>query len=115
MVNTDQQPSSQRIMKPLPTKAQIRAQLAQEIQQYLQGGGVVHDIPKGASGRTDNHNPFGQMGSNPPPQPRTPVTEVIKTLEARKHPPTPRKTKRPYKKLITDDFGEPLRWIWVED
>lgn len=101
-------------MKRSPTKAQIRAQLEQEIQQYLQGGGVVHDVPRGATGRTDNYNPFSQMASNPPPQTRTPVDQVIKVLEARKHPPVPRKRK-PYRKLITDDFGEPLRWIWVED
>lgn len=102
-------------MKPLPTKAQIRAQLAQETQQYLQEGGVVNDVPRGASGRTDNYNPFGQMAPNGPRQPRTPVDHVIKSLEARKQPQSPRKPKRPYKKLITDDFGEPLRWVWVED
>ena len=31
------------------------------------------------------------------------------------HTPRPKnKTGKPRKRLIYDDFGEPLRWVWVE-
>lgn len=104
-------------MKPLPTKAQIRAELEKHIHSYLQTGGSVKSVPRGVSGRIDNEAPsFSSMGENPPRQDRTPVDDVVKTLEARKHPPKPaKKHRRPRKKLITDDFGEPLRWVWEED
>mgnify|MGYP006176524823 FL=1 len=103
-------------MKPLPTKAEMRAELERQIQDYLQTGGVVQDVPRGISGHLDNRNLFGNLGQNPPRQERTPVDDVVQALEARKHPHTNiKKNKRPRKKLLTDDFGEPLRWIWVED
>lgn len=107
-------------MKPLPTKAQIRAELERQVQDYLQTGGVVNTIPKGQSGQVDNRNLFGSLGQNSPRQERTPVDHVVQALEARKHPGqhphnNVKKPKRPRKKLLTDDFGEPLRWVWIED
>ncbi|MCR6652520.1 MAG: hypothetical protein NVV73_13980 [Cellvibrionaceae bacterium] len=103
-------------MKPVPTKAEMRAELERQIQDYLQTGGVVQDVPRGISGQVDNRNLFGAIGQNPPRQERTPVDEVVQALEARKHPHNNiKKNKRPRKKLLTDDFGEPLRWVWVED
>lgn len=104
-------------MKRPPTKQQLRSQLDKQIQQYLQEGGVVEDVPRGQSGFQDNSNLFAQLGDNPPKQTRTPLDNVVKTLEARKKQvhPNVRRHKRPRKKLITDDFGEPLRWIWVEE
>lgn len=103
-------------MKPLLTKAQIRAELERQVQDYLQTGGMVNAIPRGQSGQLDNRNLFGSLGQNPPRQARTPVDEVVQALEARKHPHNNiKKSKRPRKKLLTDDFGEPLRWVWIED
>jgi hypothetical protein len=104
-------------MKPLPTKAQIRAELERQVQDYLETGGVVKAIPRGQSGQVDNRNLFGSLGESPPRQERTPLDDVVQALEARKHPPhnNVRKNKRPRKKLLTDDFGEPLRWVWIED
>lgn len=103
-------------MKRLPTKAELRAELERQIQEYLQTGGAVQAVPRGTSGHVDNRNIFGNLGQNPPRQERTPVDDVVQALEARKHPHTNiKKNKRPRRKLLTDDFGEPLRWIWVED
>lgn len=103
-------------MKPLPTKAQLRAELERQVQDYLQTGGQVKDIPRGQSGQVDNRNLFGSLGQSPPRQERTPVDDVVQALEARKHPHNNvKKPKRPRKKLLTDDFGEPLRWVWIED
>lgn len=101
-------------MKPLPTKADIRSEMERQIQQYLNQGGAVEDVPRGQSGCENNHNPFSQYSTDRSVQGRTPLAHVVKTLEERKHPATPAK-KRPKRRLIKDDFGEPLRWVWVED
>lgn len=101
-------------MKPVPTKSQIRKELEAQVQQYLESGGNVQSVPRGISGRNDNQNPFSQYNADKPSQTRTPVTDVIKSIEERKHPKV-EKPKRPKKRLITDDFGEPLRWVWDEE
>jgi len=86
------------------------------MQEYLQTGGVVKNVPRGVSGQLENRPLFGHIGDNPPRQERTPVDDVVQAVEARKHPhANVKKSKRPRKKLITDDFGEPLRWVWIED
>ena len=98
------------------TKAEIRDEINRDINRYLSDGGAVKDIPNGVSGREDNTNLFSQATQFEPKQERTPVTEVIKELEARKkgkNEPA-RKKSGPRKKLITDDFGEPIRWVWEE-
>lgn len=103
-------------MKPIITKSQIRSELESQIEDFLQEGGAVKAIPQGESGHLNNQNLFANQGSAPPPQSRTPVGEALKALEERKHPQSPpQKGKGRRKKLITDDFGEPLRWVWVED
>ena len=105
-------------MKPIKTKIQQRNELNAEIERFLQHGGEVKEVPQGTSGNESNINLFSRS-STPfePKTERTPVTEAIQALDSRKQkntPPTPRK-RRPYKKLITDDFGEPIRWVWVEE
>lgn len=102
-------------MKPILTKAQLRAELDKQIQAYLQEGGEVKAVPRGISGQTDNRNPFSQIGDQAPKQERTLLTDVVKTLEARKHPPSAKQSRKPRKILIKDDFGEPLRWVWEEE
>lgn len=101
-------------MKPLPTKAQVRQELERQIEQYLREGGNVKEVPRGQSGLNDNVNPFSQYSLERPAQDRTPLNDVIKTMEERKQAKRPTK-KRPKKRLITDDFGEPLRWVWDEE
>lgn len=104
-------------MKPVPNKAQLRAELEQQMQQYLQQGGQVNDVPRGTSGQIGNHNPFSQRGESAPAQSRTPVDEAVQALEARKNAKSnsANKHRRPKKKLLKDDFGEPLRWVWTDE
>lgn len=109
--------------KPL-TKAQIRRQIEQQTADYLDHGGEVEQVPRGVSGWA--------AGESPPPShthaisaprgERTYVPEVVAAIEARRQRPARPKSlrgrkaaSRPRKKLIYDDFGEPLRWEWVED
>lgn len=106
-------------MKPIKTKIQQRNELNAEIERFLQHGGEVKAVPQGTSGNESNINLFSRSGTPfEPKTERTPVTEAIQALDSRKEKntatPPPRK-RRPYKKLITDDFGEPIRWVWVED
>lgn len=55
---------------------------------------------------------------NGPKQERTPLDHVLADLESRRQKdtkPKPKKHTRPKKKVIYDDFGEPLREVWVEE
>lgn len=103
-------------MKPTKTKAEIRAELDAEVARYLSKGGNVNNIPTGTSGNVDNRNLFANSTQFEPKQERTPLNEVVKELEARKHDKSTAtaRNRRPTKKLITDDFGEPIRWVWQE-
>ncbi|MDP5052170.1 MAG: hypothetical protein NWP69_00145 [Congregibacter sp.] len=105
------------------TKATLRRELEQATQQFLQVGGEVNNVPRGATAWEPGMRP---PPSRPlftePPGERTPVPEVVATIEARreslrdsKKPAPKARRKRSRKKLIYDDFGEPLRHIWVED
>ncbi|HMW71239.1 MAG TPA: hypothetical protein PKD17_05440 [Cellvibrionaceae bacterium] len=102
-------------MQPIKTKAQIRAELAADVAQYLVQGGEVADIPRGVSGFRDNTNPYSFQSESAPRQERTPLNDVMRTLDARKRGKLSVYKPKPKKKLITDDFGEPLRWVWVQD
>lgn len=106
-------------MKKRPTKREVRSQLDQEIDDFLKQGGAVQEMPHGASGLVDGR--YGQAltfegGS----EQRTPVNDALKNINQRKkqnrvksaaRPATP---KKPRKKVIYDDFGEPVRVVWEE-
>lgn len=105
-------------MKPLKTKAQIRNEINRQIDDFLNSGGEVNEVPRGTSGNLANENLFAKTTSDSAPQTRTPVTEVVQALEARKKSkhakPVTTRNRKPKKKLITDDFGEPVRWVWED-
>ncbi len=108
--------TQRRIITRSKTKAEIRNDIADDINQFLSKGGAVEDIPSGVSGNEKNMNLFSQSTQFGPKQERTPVTDVVKELEARKKAKsTPQRTQKgPRKRLMTDDFGEPIRWVWEE-
>ena len=112
-------------MKPPFTKADLRRELDRQIDAYLREGGQVHEIPRGLSGRDPADGPlpaapfFGlanSEGGGENKEKRTYLTDVIAAIEARRKPPAVVKAKprRPHKKFIYDDFGEPVRWVWEE-
>ena len=108
------------LKKPI-TKAHIRNEMDQQIADFLGEGGEVAQIPQGISGRENVQGAIRaeQTAFQQPKAERTFLPEVVATLEARKqaqlakNAPKPPK-RRPRKKMIYDDFGEPLRWEWVE-
>ena len=107
------------MLKPPPvTKAELRRELDRQLDAYLREGGQVHEIPRGISGRNPVDGPLPNAPFVGPGQhtQREDLTEVIAGIEARRKPPAPPKlaARRPRKKIIYDDFGEPIRWVWEE-
>ncbi len=107
-------------MNKRPTKSDIRRKLDNQVRDFLEQGGALEQVEKGVSGRFDKNGPIksNSMAFDTSKEGRTLVTEAIASIEARKHPePVQKKPKqtRQKKKMIYDDFGEPLRWEWVEE
>ena len=108
--------------KPL-SKADIRGKLLQQTGLFLRGGGSVDEIPRGISGRDPQDPPLflNRRLFIEPKLSRTPIPEVVAAIEARRRekyrrkPPLRRKVPRPRRKIIYDDFGEPLRRVWLEE
>jgi hypothetical protein len=97
------------------SKEQQRHQLERDMERYLSKGGKIKEIPRGVSGTDPVHSKGHQtVLFNGPRQPeRTDLSQVAAAIDARKHKPRrQRLTPRPSRKLIYDDFGEPLRWVW---
>lgn len=110
-------------MKKPVSKADIRDELLQQTERFLQRGGSVEEIPRGLSGKDPGDPPLflnRRLFVEPKSQ-RTLVPEVVAAIEARRQKKPPRKPSRkgriaqPRRKVIYDDFGEPLRRVWVEE
>lgn len=111
------------LKKPV-SKDEIRREMQREIQDFLQRGGRVQQIPQGRSGKDPGDPPLylnRRLFIEPKTQ-RTHIPEVIAALEARRREKPQRSPKRkrsrtpqPRRKVLYDDFGEPLRKVWVDD
>ncbi len=112
------------MVKKLPDKADLRADLDRETQRFLQEGGEVKSVPPGVSGKDPLAPPLyltRRLFAEPRTE-RTLVPEVVAAIEERrkalqKRQPTSKANARPRprRKILYDDFGEPLRQIWVDD
>jgi hypothetical protein len=111
-------------LKKLASKADISAELQEEMERFLQHGGSVQDIPRGTSGKDPGEAPLflNRRLFVEPRAERTLVPEVVAAIEARRKEKFARKPQRkrsrlpqPRRKIIYDDFGEPLRKVWVDD
>lgn len=111
-------------MKKVITKAEIRAHLERETSHFLDKGGRVEKIPRGISGLDGGQSmmlPSRSLFIEPSLE-RTPIPEVVAAIEARrkeslKRTPAPKRSRLPKrrKKILYDDFGEPLRRVWVDE
>jgi hypothetical protein len=110
------------LKKPV-TKSDMRDALQKETERFLKQGGSVDEIPQGTSGKDPQDPPLflNRRLFLEPKASRTPVPEVVAAIEARrkerfrakpKHKP---RQPRPKRKTIYDDFGEPLRTVWLEE
>lgn len=112
-----------RVKKPV-SKADLRADLERATERFLRKGGTVTAVPRGTSG----NNPLTPQGGMSrrlfvePREQRTLIPEVVAAIEERRkalhqRKPRPKRSRlpRPRRKTIYDDFGEPLRKVWVDD
>lgn len=111
-------------MKKPVSKADVRAELQREIERFLRQGGEVEEIPRGISGKNPGDPPLflNRRLFIEAPVPRTPIPEVVAAIEARRRlkprrGPVRKRSRlpQPRRKVIYDDFGEPLRKVWVEE
>ena len=103
------------MIQKLKTKQDVRIEMEQEIDRYLSQGGEITQVQRGLSGRQDNTNlnqsiPFIQGEK----QNRTLLNDTVKAIDERKQKKKAVKTDkhRTKKRIIYDDFGEPIREIW---
>jgi hypothetical protein len=110
-------------LKKLVSKAEIRHELVRETERFLLQGGSVDEIPVGTSGKDPGDPPLflNRRLFVEPRSPRTLIPEVVAAIDARRlekfrrKPQHKRRLPRPRRKIIYDDFGEPLRRIWQEE
>lgn len=110
-------------MKKPTSKADIREALEQQMERYLQQGGSVNKIEQGISGKDPGDPPIflNRRLFIEPKEKRTLVPEVVAAIEARRKEKFARKPARkgrreqPRRKVIYDDFGEPLRKVWIDE
>ena len=108
-------------MKRPPSKAQIRHEIEDQVEEFLKKGGEVKAVNTGASGLINGELSTTSLGFEQPRQERTPVQHVVAAIELRrqsklaKNQPKRTKKRSPRKKVIYDDFGEPIRVIWLDE
>ena len=102
------------------TKADLRRELERQVAEYVSDGGEIQQVTQGASGldeRSAYHPPFTDGRGA---QPRTPLMDVMAAVDARRsksaHKPDKSRAapRKPRKKIIYDDFGEPVREVWED-
>lgn len=110
------------VKKPV-SKADLRKQLDQETERFLRQGGNVDKIPQGISGKEPGDAPvfLNRRLFVEPRTSRTLVPEVVEAIESRRRekrgrkPAARRRVPRPRRKVIYDDFGEPIRKVWLDE
>ncbi|MFT6386726.1 MAG: hypothetical protein ACJAUP_000094 [Cellvibrionaceae bacterium] len=104
------------MIQKLKTKQDARNEMDTEIQEYLKTGGEINQIDQGISGRDNNANLNHTIPFTPSEHPtRTLVNDSVKAIDDRKQKkklPTTTAKHRPKKRIIYDDFGEPVREVW---
>lgn len=107
------------MMKRRTSKSQIRSAMQQEVEDFLNRGGKIDEVAQGLSGRPHPEKAITPAVFNEPSTTRTDISNILHQLDARRRKqPTGVKThsrRKPKKKLIYDDFGEPLRWVWEQE
>jgi hypothetical protein len=99
-----------------PSKADKRAALNKEMEDFLSDGGKVNSVDQGVSGRENPTKALLPVLFNEKSGSRTDARDALNTMDSRKpHKNNTKTIKRPKKKPVYDDFGELLRWVWVDE
>jgi len=102
-----------------PNKHQVKQELADDVARFLARGGNVEHVEQGETALVNGCFNQQRPAVASQVQTRTLLSSQIDAIEKRKEErrqpkPTPVKAnRRPTKKWIYDDFGEPLRWVWA--
>lgn len=102
------------------SKQSLRKELRRKTEEFLSRGGEIKQHNAGETGEpADRPRARSAFVTAQPRQTRTYVNEAVSALDNRKKPKKPeaikKASKRPKKKIIYDDFGEPLREVWSEE
>lgn len=102
------------------SKNSLRKQLREKTEAFLVSGGEIKKCQPGETGEpADQPRAKGVFVSPSPIKTRTYVNDLVTKIDQRKRKspakPPSKVSKRPKKKIIYDDFGEPLREVWVEE
>ncbi len=102
------------------SKKSIRGDIQRKTEEFLSRGGEIKKHERGETGEpADKPRAKSVFVSNQPRQTRTYVNDVVSAVDSRKKKPAKSKpkptAKRQRKKVIYDDFGDPLREVWVDD
>jgi hypothetical protein len=103
-------------------KADLRNDLDRDIESFLAGGGQIVNVQAGETALESRAAPLRTPIFNEPRISRTPLDDVVATLDERRKtqlksaakPKRPRKT-QPRKRVIYDDFGEAVRTVWSDE
>jgi len=107
-------------VKHQPTKQQLRLELRKQTDAFLSQGGEVTQVQVGESGHPGKiPRGYQPLGFDKPKTTYTYLPKLVADLDARKVKTTTSATnkpqRKPRKKIIYDDFGEPVREVWVEE
>lgn len=102
------------------SKNSLRRELREKTEEYLGKGGEIKKCQQGETGEPADQPRKKSVFVSPSPfKNRTYVNEMVAKIDERKRKgvkkPSAKVIKRPKKKIIYDDFGEPLREVWVDD
>lgn len=105
--------------KSVKSKAQTRKEIESQIENFIRKKGEIEQVEMGKSGLQDGKYNTSHVGFIEPKKDRTPLNHVVAAIQQRKAekktPPAPiRKPRQPKKKVIYDDFGEPIRYVWED-
>ena len=102
------------------SKQSLRRELRRKTEEFLSRGGEIKQHNAGETGEpADRPRARSVFVSAQPRQTRTYVNHAVSALDIRKKSktaePVKKPSKRPKKKIIYDDFGEPLREVWSQE
>lgn len=99
-----------------PSKTEIRQALAQQVSAFIDAGGQIEQLEQGDSGLVDGQYQRNSFVFGQPKQTRTPIPEVAAAVDTRRHCRREHSnltfSQHPVKRIIYDDFGEPIREVW---
>ena len=105
------------------SKSEIRRHLKKQTLNFIARGGEVEIIPRGSSAHDIGEEPAWLKNRVfvDPATKRTPIPEIIKAMEERRLLMKKNKSEKKFcntrskQKIIYDDFGVPLRKIWIDE